>query len=435
MNQKTHRHFVAFPLTVFLMLAVAGVQAALPGTSADLTGAATVKFGATSTPVNFQVGWLLAGTLGHDSLLRTDKSGEHSVLVRGQVLMRSQGLTELSIGTQTKIRALSASYVALHDGTTTTVVPLTAPIIVSRGDKVSIAVPGMQVVIDKTGALQSATVPQDWYTERVQALKLLKDVSIMDVSDSSRDLKHASLSRLIKDGRITADTFLKASALAHDIDPSGMALRLLYLRLLQEEPRTDDDVSEALSTKISEDRLLSSEMVFTLPLLVATLMKPVAEPHIELWQKSAVSLGLVDISSALSLVHRFAGFPEQLERAGYPQQSFLWQRALSSVASVLSTTLSGQALADLQADQAVITRGDHPSEQTQKTDAVSPGTMTNWSEQQLTSLVQSMLFSHGALMAVTTTLVPDTVTQTVRVSSVFIAVQGIDVPFEFTIDV
>ncbi len=432
MHKKTHRHFVAFPIVVLLMLAVVGVQNMKPVVTADLTRTRTVRLHADVEPKDFTSGWLLSGVLDSHSVLVTDVRGEHMELLRGQALIRSTGLTTL-LARETTIHALVSSYVVIVEHETITVVPLTAPLLLTHDETISVVVPGMQVMIDTVGQLKEATVPSEWYAQYVQASQRLMDVSITDSSDA-RSQKQAHLARIIMRDRITTETFADALGIANDLDPSGVAVQLLLVRLLQEHSRTDADVSAVLSTKISEDHFLASSLVSRLPVLVRTLMKPVAEPHIRLWEKSAVSRGLVDFASILSVLHDTAGFPAQLSFSGYPQQSLLWQHALSSVATTLRSTVSGQPLLDLQSALAVIARGELPQKPVDTVVETSQESSTHWSAEQLVAQAKNLLLLHGVLMTVTSQVLPDIHTQSVRVTGIYLAEQGRDVPYEFTID-
>ncbi len=432
MDTKIHRHFVALPLTILLMLAVAGFQSVLPVGAADVSGAPTVRFKTDATPLDFQVGWILSGMLERDVALRVDESGEHTELLKGQALIKSTGLTELSMG-KLKVHALAASYAALHGDTSSTVVPLTAPVIVTSGEDIAVVVPGMQISINSLGKMTSSTVPPDWYAERLEALKLLPEIVIPPADESNAQVQLAHF--LADGGRITAVALSSAEATARLLDPSGVVSELLFLRLLQEAQWTDEDASRVLADNISQDRFLASELVPTLPLLVATLLKPVSDRQIQVWEKSALSLGITDSAAIISVFHRFSGFPQGLARAGYPRQSLLWQHAFYSVGTILGTTLSGKQRTDLEADLAIITRGDNVDAHIENTVQSMPGPTTHWSEAELTAIVFEILLSRGVLIASTLQLASDTPTQTVRVTGVFIAEQGTDTAYAFTVDV
>lgn len=427
MHTKTHRHFVAVPLAVLLMLAVAATESILPAGAAGVIGASGVRFATAETATDFEVGWMLTGTLETQSALHADRSGRHIELVRGQVLLRSSGLTELTMGNVTVV-ALASSYVALHDTTSSTVVPLSAPVLLITSSEMMVLVPGSQLSINAASTISTATVPPDWYAERMQALKLLPETISPSVGP------HSELAAILETGRITPAVFTHALELVRHLDPSGTAERLLLVRLLQEESRTDDDVSVRIAEVIAADKFLASELVSALPLLVAALGKPVAAVHIDAWEQATLSMGLTNNTAAVAVLRRYTGFPQMLSRAGYPNQSLLWQRALTSVAQTLRTTLSGAALTDLDTELAILMRGEL-TEQPALSAPVVSAPSTNWSEQQLIAIVRTMLTSKGVLMAVTTELVPDTPTQTVHVRGVFMAEQGADIPYVFTYDV
>lgn len=435
MNTKRHRHFVAVPLAAFLMLAVAGMETVLKVGAEGLVGASTVRFEAGSTATDFQTGWHFSGTLQPGSIVSADKSGEHTELLHGHATLRSTGFTEVTAG-NVRIAALAASFTVLHDESSTTVAPLTAPVIVSYGADTKVLVPGMQLTVTMSGKATVATVPVDWYMQELQAIKLLSDAVIPSSSQgTSRADTQADLARLLSRGRITTDVFADMDAAAFSLDATGMTSRLLLLRLLQENARTDTDASQAIASAMSEDRFLVTELQALLPLQITTLQKPVAEAHIRLWEKTALSRGLTDAASAVSLLRENADFPERLRRAGYPEQSILWQHALSYVGTTLRTTLTGDALTSMDNALSVINRADIEEEVYAAPVAAPYVPVTHWSESELIALVSHTLTSKGVLMAVTTELAPDTPTQTVRVSGVFIAEQGSDVPYVFTFDV
>ncbi len=424
---------MAFPLAVFLMLAVAGMESVMQAGAEGLVGASVVRFKADANPIDFQTGWMLSGTLEPGTTVSADKSGEHLELIHGHAVLRSSGFTQLTAGTL-RVIALAASYAALHDESSTTVVPLTAPVIVSYGSDTKVVVPGMQLTVTADNKTTVASVPQDWFLQQMQTVKLLSD-SVIPSDASGREDAQAGLAHMLSHGRITTDSYQKAEAATLSVDSSGTALRLLLLRLLQENARTDTEASRRIAEAISEDRFLATELVTVLPLHISTLQKPVAEAHIRMWEKSALSLGLTDVTSAITVLRLYADFPEKLTRAGYPEQSMLWQHALAYVGTILRTTLSGEALASMDATLDIINRGDI-DEAPKPTSVPAPYVpATDWSESELIAIVHQTLSSKGVLMAVTTELAPDTPTQTVRVSGVFIAEQGSDVPYVFTFDV
>lgn len=436
MHTKTHRHFVAVPLTIVLMIVIAGTHTLIPAGAAELTRASDVRFAADSVSMDFDVGWMIAGTLEPSSVLRANNSGEALELVTGQALIRSIGFTELAVDS-VKVHALAASYVALRDRTSVTVAALSSFVIVTTQHETVILAPGMQMTFQEGKDVQTAPVPEHWYAEKLQAAQLLRESIIPDGSrdhPAHRDLQ-AVLAQTLRDGRIISDVFASAHSAAEDVDGAGMAQRLLLLRLLQEGTRTDTDASLALAEQIAADRFLSIELVSLLPHTVKILMRPVADEHIRFWEKSALSRGLEDREAVLALLHQNVLLPQQLLRAGYPQQSALWQRALSSVGTTLRTTLSAQEVQSLDKDLAVINRSDvaTESDNTAVTPVYIPA--THWSEAELLQIVREQLFTGRVLTAVTTQLAPDTPTQTVRVTGVFMAEQGTDVPYDFTFDV
>ncbi len=437
MHTKTHRHFVAFPIAVLLMLSLSVVQAVLPAGATEGHVGSTALFRATKTPVDFHVGWMLRGTLEPDSALRTDKTGEHSELLRGEVLLLSRGMSQLTLGTVT-VHALNSPYVALRQATTLTVVPLTYSVIVTHGDQHIIVIPGMQLTVDAAGTPTVSTVPTDWYAHRLQAAKLLPESSLPASLESMNDRENmqVSLAHLLTGSRMTAPTFLQAIHITNALDPTGESQRLLFLRLVQEESKADAEATQALSEKVSDDPLLMKELMSALPFMAMFRMRPIAEIHVRQWEKSVLSLGLRDTDSAISLLQQYAALPHLLTRAGYPKQSLLWQSALRSVAINLRATVSGQDRTDIDDVLAIIAQGDMPKEQVTLTkEPVPEEAMTHWSEKQLIAIVSSMLLSHDVLMAVTTVLAPDTPTQTVRVTGVFIAEHGADIPYAFSVDV
>ena len=424
---------MAFPLAVLLMLGVTGVESVLQAGAEGLAGASVVRFQADANPIDFQSGWILSGTLSSGTVVSADKTGQHPELHRGHAVLRSTGFTELTAGTL-HVSALDASYAALHDESSTTVAPLTAPVIVSYGTDTKVLVPGMQLTVTTDGKVTVATVPQDWYAEQMQTVKLLSD-SVIPSDVNGREGAQSRLARMLSHGRITTDSFAAAEADILLADSTGTALRLLLLRLLQEDARTDTETSTQIASAISEDRFLATELVTALPLLIGTLQKPVAEANIRMWEKSALSLGLTDSTSMITVLRTYADFPERLTRAGYPEQSMLWQHALAYVGAILRTTLSGEALESMDATLDIINRGDI-EEAPEVYAAPAPYVpATDWSESELIAIVHQTLTAKGVLMAVTTELAPDTPTQTVRVSGVFIAEQGSDVPYVFTFDV
>lgn len=424
---------MAFPLAVFLMLAVMGMESALQVGAEGLSGASVVRFKADTNPIDFQTGWMLSGTLHAGTTVSASKNGEHFELLHGHAVLRSTGFTELTLGS-VRVSALAASYAALHDESSTTVVPLTAPVVVSYGSDTKVLVPGMQLTVTADKKVTIATVPQGWYAEQMQTVKLLSD-SVIPSDVSGREGAQARLARMLSHGRITTDSFTAADADTLIVDSTGTALRLLLLRLLQEDARTDTEASKRIAEAISEDRFLATELVTVLPLHISTLQKPVAEAHIRMWEKSALSLGLTDSASIMSVLRNFADFPQKLTRAGYPEQSELWQHALAYVGTILRTTLSGEALASMDATLDIINRGDIEEAPEAKPVAAVYVPATKWSESELIAIVHHTLTAKGVLMAVTTELAPDTPTQTVRVSGVFMSEQGRDVPYVFTFDV
>lgn len=424
---------MAFPLAVLLMLGVTGVESVLQAGAEGLAGASVVRFQADTNPIDFQSGWILSGTLSSGTVVSADKTGQHPELHRGHAVLRSTGFTELTAGSL-HVSALAASYAALHDESSTTVAALTAPVIVSYGSDTKVLVPGMQLTVTTDGKVSMATVPSDWFLQQMQTVKLLAD-SVIPSDASGQEDAQADVARMLSGGRITADSFTETEKSTFDVDSTGTAQRLFLLRLLQEESRTESEASALIAEAISKDRFLATELITVLPLQIGTLQKPVAEPHIRLWEKSALSLGLTDSASAIAVLHTYADFPEKLTRAGYPEQSMLWQHALAYVGTILRTTLSGDALTSMDATLTVINQSDIE----EAPEAMSAPALyvpaTDWSESELIAIATQTLSSKGVLMAVTTELAPDTPTQTVRVSGVFIAEQGSDVPYVFTFDV
>jgi hypothetical protein len=422
MNTQKHRHFVAAPVLTLVLLCVFAVHSALPVGASVLTSD-SVELRATEKAETMQIGDFTAVKIEPGSVFSANDAGDALTLKKGQALIRSDALSATTIG-KTIVHALDGSFLVIREGSITTIAPLSAPIIVITQTEEIPLLPGSQAIV-KSEAASVRRVPAEWFAEQRKLADSLK----IEKSDT------AVLPMLVagvQSGRLTEVSLQSLITESTELDETHVLMRLVLVRLLLETTRLDEKAATLLARTMTEEAMLQT-IASSLPGFVQTLGKSLPPPVIQEWKQAALSAGLDDTPTMLRAIHESVSLPRLLKDAGFPVQSTLWRDALLHVAQMMRTSVPAVDLPTLDADIATITRGmtiiDVPAED------ITEKSSTNWSEEELVTLVRNLLITHGVLMGTMTELVPNVAKQTVDVSGVFIGEKTGDAPYKFTVDV
>lgn len=422
MNTKKHRHFIAIPALSLALLLTAGASAAMPLRAE--TGLQSIRFAAEDTELPFQIDGIVAGVLQPGAAITASRDAKHLELVRGEALMYSVGLTNLSIGTAT-VHLVGGSLFVLRDSAQTTVAAVGTPVLVSSANELWVAVPGQQLAIQKTGKMGRSTVPPEWYaSEASNARDIIKAMP--------KTTEVPALAAMLQ-GKITAEKLVSIRA-AELADPGSHIGKLALLSLLQADGRMDDAQAESVALYLKEDASLVREAAFAMPVLAHTILQPIPAPLLALWPEAIVEASLAgEQTEALESVHSAAGLPHLLDAAGFPKQAILWRTAVTRAIELLRTVVPPDQVTKLAEDSGRVTRGTLP-EVTEAAAIEVTIPLTTWSEEELISMTRQTLVAHGAMIATSSVFTADASTQLVHVTNIFVAEGSKDVAYEFNYD-
>lgn len=440
-----HRHFVAVPVAVLAVTTFFGVCTAVPLRADVAIGASSAKLSATETDHPFAVGRSVAGILREGSMLSADRVGASLTLQDGQVLLRTQEAVSLDLGIAT-VSMLRGSIVAVRDAGSVTIAVLTDPVLLKRGEELTLLQPGMQVTV-QNDALRPTQIGSGWYAEQLADLATLPPVSdartdIVDsvCSDSSvsTDDMRAALRLLLASGKITSEAYRCLRETAQAIDPSHSVFRLALTSLMTEGARTEDEASRMILDDVQNDAFLGPQLTLLVPELAVRAGKPVQPAFLDSYPSTLIKLGLTHPDRAIEALGKAQDLPSALTSAGLPLQSDAWRSVLIRSIVVLKTTVPDAERRELERILTHVVEVKVFAADTQTSSAPASVAVkapsTHWSDAELQAIAHDVLASHGALFATTTTLTPDAAAQTVAVEGIYVLQNGSNVLYAFTYD-
>lgn len=455
MHKQKHRHLVAAPIAILAILTVAGLSNLVPARAEVDSGRMTVRLSSPNADQTFAIGGGVAGILRQGSALLADDFGSRLALKEGQMLLRASEFVSLDLGDSITASAVRGSFVAVREGGAVTVAALDTPLVIANGTSNIVLAPGSQSTFKPGQPGTVTTIGSEWYTTQLSDLAMLsapvlpaighqglaaaidqhdlKDcVSIVSEGHLSHSDLRSALSTLLQSGHIDVTTYDCIRSFSDSLDPPGTLRELSLLTLAAEGARTDTTASAAIAGDFTSDPMLRSALPDVLPLLAIVTLKPLQPSLLDIFPTAVIETGLSDPARAVAILQRTAMLPKALVSAGLPLQSEAWKSVIARAITVLKTTVPEEQRSALDASLTQVLGVQTVKEQ--PVASAKPVPTTHWSADELTAITRDVLMTHGALVATTTALTPDTEAQTVRVEGVFIAEGGWNVPYGFSYD-
>jgi len=440
MIKKTHRHFVAVPIALVMMLAFVSVTMLVPVRAELVAAQKSVHVSATLDDEEFYLGQNIAGMLKAGTKLSADPIGTRLSLNSGQALLRTSGFMKLDIDT-VQVSALHGSFVAAKDAQTIMIAALDAPVILVSDEFSLVLAPRMQVLLKKDVSYTLSSIGREWYSTQMQSLSSLRPASKQSIEQNMIDDACAQeqnfssddagfIVTLLGHGRITTDVYSCILRFSDTMDDAQSIRRLVVLVLATEGARIDDEAAVLILDAFEHDSVLRSSLPQVLPALVIQKRSATTPPQlIDLFSTGIIEKGLLDPVDAIALLENAISVPDTLRRSGLPLQADLWQAAITKVVTVLKSVVSDDQRVEL--DQ-LIHQTSSSSSTTFDQDVIRP--QTNWTDEELILMTRNTLLDHGALFSSTTLLTADTEHQTVRIEGIFILKDNKNVRYDCTYD-
>lgn len=435
MIKKTHRHFVAVPIALLMMLAFTSVATLIPVRAELVAAQKSVQLSATLDDEEFYIAENIAGILKAGTKLSADPAGTRLSLRSGQALLRTSRVVRLDIDTVT-VTALRGSFVAAKDAQTIMIAALDAPVIIAGDTFTLVLAPRMQVLLKKDLSHTLSSIGIEWYSAQMQSLSSLRPSSKQSMIDDACAQEQSFSSdnagfivTLVGSGRITTDVYSCILRFSDRMDDAQSIRRLALLTLATEGARIDDEAAVLILDAFEHDSVLRSALPQVLPALVIQNRSAVPPQLIDLFSTGIIEKGLMDPVDAIALLENAVPVSDTLRRSGLPLQADLWQAATTKVMRVLRSVVSDDQRVKL--DQ-LIRHSSHSSSVTADREATRP--LTDWSDEELLFMTRNTLLDHGALFSSTTLLTPDKDHQTVRIEGIFILKDNKNVRYDCTYD-
>lgn len=307
-------------------------------------------------------------------------------IVMGTALIAEAGLASVDSGFGAEATQFMGSMMVLRDQASSTIVALLSPLVVTVAGKTQIIPPGYQLRVDASGSVQRSEVPTEWFAQQLSR---------------SPTLPVAALS---------SEAISKQSLLAQLFKSEDLSIRLIAafnLALLADQ--TDlEAVDHALLSETLRS-LGTPELVFGIPALARSVLRPLPSSLIDLWVQAATTSAASAPALTASILHEFLpSIPLSYEAAGYPKQAILWRDAVSKVNVVLSPLFS-------RAD------GEHFASDTEDALHDRPPELAPVLSNQILSASRNFLLSKHVLFTATTAFAADEQLQgCIRVSDIYL---------------
>lgn len=471
MQKRSHRHLVAIPATLLLLLCT--LASGTPGGRAQQApgNAGPVLLNGESIEATaaraFSAAPGVQGVLENGRMQGSDAFSME--LVTGAATVRTAGAASMTIGEGIVVHGVRTAWYVLRDDASSLVVALASPITVSFGGSTWYLQAGQQLSIPRSGEPRQSTVPQQWLQQRL-AIVARMPADIVDLAMVQPSTPLQPLREAIEAGRMDAaaafmrttvvDSYLRTEQLrplfaavlaavsarggadgntvfvalectkALDADaPFGRLLALSYASGMV----TDTQAQDALVSQFGIDDM-AGEWASLLIQVERGGRMPLPDAFITRWSELAERVAVLDASSAARLAIDAAALSVVLEERGYPVQSQQWADAARSIAGLSRSVL---APGDRDALDAAFAAAFHPVSKVEKVTPQSVASSANEEPQhdakELVALTKEALLKAGGMFATTTSfVVPPRERNAVRVLGVLFATSAGDVSFDLT---
>ena len=403
-----HRHFVAAPLLVLLLLAVATVDSLVARAMSFGAGIEKQVMQSEESERSFSLPSGGAGVLAPKSRISLINGGSSLEFLHGSALLRTTGRMTIDAGPTLHANVLLGSVSVFRDDSSATVVALDAPVIVTIAGYRYILPAGYQLHITDGTLPVRLQVPDDW---------LLAEVSRADALPvSPANAAAEGLSSVLQG----TDT-LTAESLGRISNLSDSSLSLLaWLHVTLQTSRLDVSGAETLSSALAAGSFPDAEWVFAVPALAGSSLKPLPAFLVTQWKTAVIRFASADAEGARTALQIASAddLPSRYEDAGYPKQAQLWEDALGDIHAVLAQLLPDQPLSSSVSSAAA---------------AVPQEPRISLSSEQLRIQSRELLDTHGVLFTAATKIEVDSLRlDCARITSVFIAEDSHDVSYDFS---
>lgn len=473
---RTHRHFVAVPLTLaLLMLVLASHPGAGHGSASAMQVGNTLNEGGVlatqSDATEFSAMPGIRGVLDAKSSLRY--TADAVVLQSGTAIVRTSGYLRMQVGDQLTVDGVRTGWYALHDDANAVVVALAAPIAVTVRGELTILTAGEQLRVPAATdqAPQRSSVPQAWLQQNIARVAQLSDAPV----DFSEVIGDASPLHVLRDAIIeqhydAARAFIQdannqpalsdaanhaavAAVVAElgqsanaDVDAIGVALHCV--RLLRDDMPLDRLLSIAygIGRVPGADAAAESMLADAFPIgddaarwaeLMTVIERsstlPLPDAFVLRWQNLVERTAATDAAAAGKLIADASLLPLTIEDRGYPRHARVWEAAIRDAVSFVQPLLSDgdhvlleKALEDSAAR--ALPKAVQPAPGTAAVPVVSTRT-----PEELIALTKEAITQKGGMLTPTTSFViPTNQADAVRVIGIYFATRKGDLSFEFT---
>jgi len=443
------------------MVMIAAVNASLPAhASQSSSGMGEWTLTAQASARDFSIPLTVAGRLDPGGSLAVTDSGQRLRLTQGTAHLRAVGLTAVDVPFAVRVDALAADFSLIAEPDAVTVVAVSAPVLATRGDRTWVVSPKRQLRIDSSGNARLSGVPGEWLESEAALFRTMQafdpaasvpQVEALDaaiargayadalavVGVSAPDPVSASplLSKVLGgDEPFTSDRVTLAFALVRTRS-SPLFSTLLALRLVQEGERIEEKAAPLVVRELASSPL-ADDLPSIVPLLAAALGRPLVPGIVDQWKTETIRLVAMDPAAAFPVFRETAPLlPALYIQAGFPRQARLWEEAIANVSAVLSPLLPVDERTTLERDLQAARLRDAEDQPTAPS-SVASLTAHSRPDQELLSFTRQLLREHGVMLSTLTTVkvVADRA-DAVRIEGVFIAEEGRDVPYAFTVDI
>lgn len=458
-----HRHFVAMPLMALLLLGVGGLgaisNAAIPETSFRhdeeiLSGDEEKQF---SLPESS-----LSVLLQPQSRVLSSNRKQALRIETGTALIKATGLTSVGFGFGAEATLCIGSMLVVSDASSSTVIALTAPLVVVASGHEWILPPRYQLRIEATGSVQRSRTPLAWFSEQLSKSHSLPVTPLPPPSDAEQLLLRSILSADVPSDTVSMELQSLPDAdrlvmLARLLDGSDADIPLqtvnavftvsdtlkdlliqhvIALRLATLAGSMDNETGERITFRIATQSLPPSELVFAVPAIALSILRPLPEGLLDLWAQFAIESAASNTSLTASILHPLLPLlPASYESAGYPKQAILWREAVRRLETVLMPLLSG-AERNLFISDIDAALHDLPIRSPSLEHRVSSSASAPPQEHSLQSIAETreFLLQHNVLFTPQTAIVPDErFPDCMRVDGVFLAGEHVDESYAFSL--
>lgn len=472
MQKRSHRHLVAIPATMLLLLSALATHASHGRAQpAGEQGVTTLIAGSPLLAGDTQRFRVLPGVQGIlEPGGNIGADGAFAMrLEAGAVTTRTAGAASMHVGDAMVVHGVRTAWYALREQSASLVVALASPIAVSVRGHMHYLQSGEQIRVPDSGDLQRSTVPQQWLQQRLGIVATLPT----DAIELAGGAGHAPLEPLhdaLQERRMQdAAAFLRAPAAESYLRTEQY--RLLFAAILAKtatEHGADPDAifvalqcTKALDATIPFGRLLAlsyasglvgdaqaqtmlieqfaiddhaAQWAGLLLQLERGRQLPLPGAFISRWAALLERVAAQDALAASALTVDAASLSVAVEERGYPVHAERWAQAARDAAAFTRSILSP---GDRDTFDAALLTAFRPTARTVRASSEpvqsSAPAEPQRDPQELVALTKTALLNAGGMFATTTSfVVPPRERNAVRVLGVIFATSAGDASFDLT---